>query len=276
MSEADNDLGELIRGQASHEFNRWIMPCFDEPDPDAQLSDADLEALAQEAEAAQALEAHLEAQSTVEDVADNTLQPITLEELEQIRQEAYQEAYNEGFAVGEKEGFHSGQLKAQHESEAVLTARLHVLEQLMQQLLEPIAQQDQALEHMLLELLIQLVREVIRRELVLDSSQVGTIVKEALKLLPMGADNIRIHVHPQDFMQIKALRERHEEQWRILEDDTLMPGGCRIETEHSQIDASIETRLQRVIDQLLEQHQEQTAHPPVPDLTLELGDSHAP
>lgn len=48
MSEADNDLGELIRGQASHEFNRWIMPCFDEPDPDTQLSDAELEALAQE------------------------------------------------------------------------------------------------------------------------------------------------------------------------------------------------------------------------------------
>ncbi len=37
---------------------------------------------------------------------------------------------------------------------------------------------------------------------------------------------------------MKALRDRHEEKWRILEDETLMPGGCRIETESSVIDAA--------------------------------------
>ena len=63
-------------------------------------------------------------------------------------------------------------------------------------------------------------------------------MREALKLLPLGVDNVRLYINPQDFEQVKALRERHEETWRIVEDEALLPGGCRVETEHSRIDAT--------------------------------------
>ncbi|MDT4868585.1 flagellar assembly protein FliH [compost metagenome] len=86
----------------------------------------------------------------------------------------------------------------------------------------------------------------------------------------MGASNVRIHINPQDFEQVKALRERHEESWRILEDEALEPGGCRVETEHSRIDASIETRLAQAMKQLFEQQREQKVHPPSADLVLDL------
>ncbi|MOA37801.1 flagellar assembly protein H [compost metagenome] len=91
----------------------------------------------------------------------------------------------------------------------------------------------------------------------------------------MGADNIRIMVNPQDFELIKALRDRHEESWRILEDDALLPGGCRIETEHTRIDASIETRLAQATKQLLEQQREQATHPLKADLSIELESADA-
>ncbi len=44
----------------------------------------------------------------IEEVPVEEVQPITLEELEAIRQEAY----NEGFVTGERDGYHAGQLKA--------------------------------------------------------------------------------------------------------------------------------------------------------------------
>ena len=270
MSGADKDSGDLIRGPLSTEFSRWVLPCFDEPDADLALEAERAAALADEPMVAQSEDANLPAEGSVEDLVEEAVPQLTLEELEHIRQEAYQEAYNEGFQVGEKEGFHSGQLKAQQESEALLAPRLQALEQLMLQLFDPIAQQDQALEQALLELLIRLVREVVQRELVLDSHQLEKIVKEALKLLPMGVEAVRIYLNPQDFAQIKALRARHEEQWRILEDDSLLAGGCRIETEHSQIDATVETRLSRIVDQLLAQRQELLAHPLEPDIHLDL------
>jgi flagellar assembly protein FliH len=145
----------------------------------------------------------------------------------------------------------------------------------MTQLFEPIAEQDQALERALVQLVSQMSREVIRRELLADSSQLTQVLREALKLLPMGAGNVRIHINPQDFELVKALRERHEESWRILEDEQLQPGGCRVESEHSLIDASIETRLDLALKQLFEQQREQISNPPAADQVLDLSGESA-
>ena len=172
-------------------------------------------------------------------------------------------------AVGEK-------IKAKQEADAALALKIGSLEKLMSQLLEPIAEQDQQMEVAMVRLVSHMVREVIQRELNNDSSQIRQVLREALKLLPMGADNVRIHVNPQDFDTIKALRERHEESWRILEDDSLLPGGCRIESEHSQIDASVETRMAQALKQLFEQQRENATHPPAADLNVDLDVSDAP
>lgn len=245
---------DVIRAKDVNIFDRWALPSFD-PQSD-------------EPEAVQAPEQSVAAEELAhsEDVPVEEVKPLTLDELEAIRQEAY----NEGFSTGEKDGFHAGQLKARQEADAALAPRLENLERLMAQLLEPIADQDRNLEHAMVTLVSQLASEVIQRDLLIDSSQIRQVLREALKLLPMGAGNVRIHINPQDFELVKALRERHEESWRIVEDADLLPGGCRIETEHSRIDASVETRLGQAIKQLFEQQRENATSPPEPDLHLDL------
>ncbi|MGP0172418.1 flagellar assembly protein FliH [Pseudomonas sp. NCHU5208] len=259
---------ELIRAKDLAGFDRWALPSFDEPgDPEdepAQTAEAVDEPPSEPAPAEEA------AQS--EEVALEDVKPLTLDELEAIRQDAY----NEGFSAGEKDGFHAGQLKAKQEADAALAVKLQGLDKLMSQLLEPIAEQDQQLEVALVKLVSHMVREVVQRELNTDSSQIRQVLREALKLLPMGADNLRIQVNPQDFDTIKALRERHEESWRILEDDSLLPGGCRIESEHSLIDASVETRLAQSLKQLFEQQRAQVGQPPEADISLDLDAVDAP
>ncbi|HAV86988.1 MULTISPECIES: flagellar assembly protein FliH [Stutzerimonas] len=251
---AKDNPSELIRARDVSVFDRWALPSFDpEREPDEQPSEAP--------------EPPPEETAHSEEVPVEEVKPLTLDELEAIRQEAY----NEGFSTGERDGFHAGQLKARQEAEATLASRLESLEKLMAQLLEPIAEQDRNLEHSLVTLVSHMAREVIQRDLLIDSSQIRQVLREALKLLPMGASNVRIHVNPQDFESVKALRERHEESWRILEDASLLPGGCHIETEHSRIDASIETRLSQAIKQLFEQQRENATHPPEADLQLDLG-----
>jgi len=256
---AKDNPSELIRARDVSVFDRWALPSFDpEREPDEQPSEAP--------------EPPPEETAHSEEVSVEEVKPLTLDELEAIRQEAY----NEGFSTGERDGFHAGQLKARQEAEATLASRLESLEKLMAQLLEPIAEQDRNLEHSLVTLVSHMAREVIQRDLLIDSSQIRQVLREALKLLPMGASNVRIHVNPQDFESVKALRERHEESWRILEDASLLPGGCHIETEHSRIDASIETRLSQAIKQLFEQQRENATHPPEADLQLDLGGHDAP
>lgn len=245
---------DLIRARDLEGVDVWALPSFDpQPEP---APEPEPESVVEE----------------IEEVPLEEVQPLTLEDLEAIRQEAY----NEGFATGEREGFHSTQLKVRQEAEVALAAKLEQLEQVMQHLLEPIAEQDAQIEKSLVHLVAHITRQVIGRELRIDSNQIGSVLREALKLLPMGAENIRIHLNPQDFEQAKALRERHEESWKLLEDEALLPGGCRIETAHSRIDASMETRMEKAVAQLFDQLHDQGLHPAAPDLSLEVGAADAP
>ncbi|MFJ4195824.1 flagellar assembly protein FliH [Pseudomonas sp. NPDC089534] len=253
MDKHDDDVTDLIRARDVRGFDTWALPSFDPPPPEPEPEP--------EPEPPE-----------IEEVPLEEVQPLTLEELESIRQEAY----NEGFAIGEKEGFHSTTLKVRQEAEVVLAAKVANLEQLMGHLFEPIAEQDTQIERSLVDLVRHIAKQVIQRELAIDSTQIEHVMRDALKLLPLGVGNVRLYVNPQDFAQVKALRERHEETWRIVEDEALLPGGCRVETDHSRIDASIETRIAQVMDKLFDQLHEQALHPAAPDLSLDLPEAAKP
>jgi flagellar assembly protein FliH len=257
---------ELIRAKDLGTVDRWALPSFD-----AQVEEPVEDDVPAEEPAPAPVEAEDQDAGQVEEIAIEDVKPLTLDELEAIRQDAY----NEGFATGEKDGFHAGQIKARQEADAALALKINSLEKLMTQLFDPIAEQDQQMEVAMVRLVSHMVREVIQRELQIDSSQIRQVLREALKLLPMGADNVRIQVNPQDFETIRALRERHEESWRILEDDSLLPGGCRIESEHSRIDASVETRMAQALKQLFEQQRAQSTQLPEADIRLDLDGGDA-
>lgn len=264
----DKSDSALIRADEAPAFNLWDLPSFDEGVHHVPREEAKSEA-DQESDLDSDLDPDLEQQAVEQEPSEPEVKPFTVEELEQIRAEAY----NEGFATGERDGFHSGQLKAQQETKIQLDARVAELEAVMTQLMEPIHGQDEQIEDMLLELVGTMVRQVVQRELTTDSSHIQQVLRGALKALPMGAEQIRIYLNPADFELVKAIRERHEESWRLLEDDQLLPGGCRVEAEHSQVDATRETRLQQVIEQLHEQQLEQRARPPAADLSITAEDA---
>ncbi|MBF6028719.1 flagellar assembly protein FliH [Pseudomonas sp. P115] len=254
MSNKDEAPSDLIRARDVGGFDIWSLPSFDpyvpqpEPEPEPELPPES------------------------EEVPLDEVQPLTLEEVESIRQEAY----NEGFSAGEKDGFRSSTLKVRQEAEAALGVKLGSLERLMRSLFDPIAEQDSQLEKAMVGLVEHIARQVIQRELVLDSSHIESVMREALKLLPLGVGNVRLYINPQDFEQVKALRERHEETWRIVEDAALQPGGCRVETEHSRIDATVETRISQIMAKLLDQVHEQVLNPAEPDLSVDLDAPDAP
>lgn len=247
MDKPDESVTDLIRARDVRGFESWAMPSFDPPKPEPEPEPKP-------------------EPPEMEEVPLEEVQPLTLEELESIRQEAY----NEGFAIGEKEGFHSTTLKVRQEAETALAAKIASLELLMANLFEPIAEQDTQIEKSLVDLVQHITKQVIKRELAIDSTQIEHVMRDALKLLPLGVENVRLYVNPQDFAQVKALRERHEESWRIVEDESLLPGGCRVETEHSRIDASVESRVTQVMAKLFDQLHEQALHPAAPDLSLEI------
>lgn len=258
---------ELIRAGDINALDVWALPSFDQ-----HVETAEHDSTESEQQAADTHAASTSVPADSEDVALAEVKPLTLDELEAIRQEAY----NEGLLAGERDGYHAGQLKAKQEADAALASKLEGLERVMSQLFEPIAEQDQQIEAAMIDLVSRITREVIQRELDRDSSQIRQVLREALKLLPIGDDNVRIHLNPQDYDIIKTLRDRHEESWRILEDESLLPGGCRVECANSRIDATVETRISQALKQLFEQQREQAVHPLEADMNIPLVTPETP
>jgi flagellar assembly protein FliH len=83
------------------------------------------------------------------------------------------------------------------------------------------------------------------------------MIREALQLA-VGAPRVRVHLHADDAAllgnqaadAVRALAACGEAE--IVPDNSLKRGGCLIETQHGQIDARIETVLDRIVTELLE------------------------
>jgi flagellar assembly protein FliH len=195
----------------------------------------------------------------VEEEADFPAMP-TAEEIEAMQKQAYEEARAAGYAAGYKEGLEQGYRDGREEgarqgyeegrvNAASLAQRL---QQLIDCLSEPLAQVDDQVEQELVALAIAVAKQLIRRELKTDPGEIIAVVREAMGILPSSARKIGIHLHPDDAELIRSTLELDElgPRWKIVEDPLLTRGGCRVTTDTSHVDATVETRLASAIARL--------------------------
>jgi flagellar assembly protein FliH len=210
---------KIIPGDRLSAFERWELPAM------------------AEAGKKKTRQPRAEAVSEVEEVPP----PITAEQIETIQREAYQE----GFELGKKEGREAGA--------AEVRANAQRLAQLARGLARPLEELDAHLEEELVELALVLARQLIRRELQTSPGEVVAVVREAVAALPSSASNIKVHLHPAD---AKLVREAlsltgGDDSWKVIEDPVLSLGGCRVESDRSRVDGTMETRLNAVMAKLL-------------------------
>jgi flagellar assembly protein FliH len=127
----------------------------------------------------------------------------------------------------------------------------------MGELLVPIQRHEDEIETALVNLTTVLARAVLYRELSLDSSQISAVVKKALSSLPSTSENVRIHIHPDDYQFVDEVAERFEAKTSVVEDSAIMRGGCKLETRHSLVDFTIEKRFQKAVQDMLSQELDQ-------------------
>jgi flagellar assembly protein FliH len=72
-------------------------------------------------------------------------------------------------------------------------------------------------------------------------------------VLPVAARNVRLALHPEDAALIReALSVGDDNQHiQLIEDPVQSRGGCKVLTDTSQIDASVESRLNAIIANVL-------------------------
>jgi flagellar assembly protein FliH len=174
---------------------------------------------------------------------------MTAAQLEQMSAQAHKEGYDQGH----KEGFEYGHREGLEEGRGEMLKRLQRLDQVLASLETPFTELDEQVESEVVTLVVAMVRQLVRREVKADPGQIVGVVREALSVLPVSARRIRVLLHPDD---AELVREAYamgdtDQKWQIVEDPVIARGGCRVYTENSQIDATLESRLNSLIAPLL-------------------------
>lgn len=178
-----------------------------------------------------------------EDTHAELLRPMTAEQLEAVQETARQE----GFRQGREEGLAGGAEEARYKAQE-WTA-------LLDGLARPLQDIDRQVVEELMALAVAVARQIVRRELQTGPDEIIHVIREALAVLPSQSANVRVELHPQDAALVRELMPdgegERERAWRVVEDPSLERGGCKVLSDVSRVDATVERRLNQAISAAL-------------------------
>ncbi len=178
---------------------------------------------------------------------------LTVDEIESMQKQAYEEAFAQGNAQGFQKGLEEGLKKGYEDSVHLVQSQVATLVSLMEVLSQPFELLDQEVENELVKLAIAIAAQIIRREIKLDPGQIVAVVREALNVLPLAAQKITLKLNPEDADLVRSVLvlDDASPSWGLIEDPLITRGGCKVDTEVSHVDATLEHRLAAVIAVLL-------------------------
>ena len=207
------------RNQAAGAYRRWNPPSFDAPPEPVPPSPP--------------------APDTMPDApADIPAAPQiklpTADDIERI----HDAAHKEGYAAGYEEGTARGRMEA---------LQLHTLVENLDKALTGL---DQDVAEEIVALAVEVARQMVQQSMDEHPEMVVNVVREALHHLPQG--RALIHLNPDDATLVRDYlgeQIKHNEH-RLVEDDTVDRGGCRVEAVGSMVDATVHTRWRRIMENL--------------------------
>lgn len=185
---------------------------------------------------------------TVEEAPKPAISLPTVEEVEAIRRQAYDEGMaegrREGYAQGLAQGTAEGRVQAGEEAK-----RLAALGTAFQSALDGL--ESEVAEDMV-ALVLDISRQVLRETLRVKPDAVLAVVREVMGLVAPGTRHGTLVLHPADAALVREhlAGDLAALPWKIAEDAQLSRGGCRVESESVEIDATVENRWHRVAEAL--------------------------
>ena len=158
-----------------------------------------------------------------------------------------QEAYEKGFAQGEKDGLELGEKKAIKVIENIENLFIeisHLKKEILKQY-----------EMGALELIFTIAKKIIHYQITLDEKAIKNTVFKALNLT-VEKSEIVLRVNPEDFDFVERLRPEFFTKFKELKsimvtsDPSITRGGCFLETPYGDVNATVETRLEKIYQSL--------------------------
>ena len=163
----------------------------------------------------------------------------TAEDLDDIYQNAQKEGYNRGYAEG------------QAAAEEEINQKIAALNNIITVLDNPFYQISDEVINTIKQLSLVIARQVVRREISLDENNIIATIKKSLSLISDIDKQIQIHINPDDKEIISTYLSTTTTNIRLVDDETISRGGCRIENTATLIDATVESQLNEIASSIL-------------------------
>ena len=167
---------------------------------------------------------------------------VSQQELEDI----HQQAHAKGYQMGRWEGMNAGREELEKQG-----ARLSGL---MRAFTHPLEQVDEQVQRELVLLAGAIASQLVHREIKADPSILNDIVRNAVNALHSTSQRVDVHLSPQDAELVRdALKSPDSDQsWHVVEDASLQCGDVRVVANNTFVDASLRSRLHKLIAELLD------------------------
>lgn len=201
-------------------YQRWELASFDEPPPEVRAAE-ELEARIKKATE----EARLAAYAAG---------------LEEGRSAGFAEGKAQGQEQGYAEGLAQGRAQAAEE-------RARMLE-VAQVFSDEIAHANERIASDILDLSLDVAKAMLKNALKVRPELVIPVIGEAIRYVPSLQQPALLFLHPEDAELANTLmgEELSKAGWRVVADNQIERGGCRVDTATNQIDASTTSRWQRI------------------------------
>lgn len=157
-----------------------------------------------------------------------------------------------GLAEGRDEGLRAGREEGRREGRHEFELAGQPLQQASERLQQYMAELEHKRRQELLELVEKVAQQVIRCELTLHPTQLLALVEEALASMPGEQDEIQVLLNPEEYARIKALAPERAAAWKLVADERLALGECRVITAQAEADVGCQQRLDACLETLAE------------------------
>jgi flagellar assembly protein FliH len=184
-----------------------------------------------------------DAENQAREIVENAKKTAESEAV-RIKKEAFEKGYEEGMA------------KAAHEGKVYISDAVKSLSALIKELASFKKALLEDAEKQLAKLSVLIANKIILSKLDEDDEIIVNVAKKAIKAL-VDRETLTINLNPKDVEVMKrekvSLMQEIDgiKKLTIIEDESILRGGCYIETESSEVDARIDKQL-GIIDKTLE------------------------
>lgn len=229
----------IIPSEELTEFQRWqfnslldtpqrAAPAIDLPQPE----ESELIQVVQQEQAVAVESEVISEEPVIEEALNPAMAYPTAEEIEAISQQAHDEGY--------QAGLEQGRMQAELE--------LQQLRPLLAQITETCLHTEGALADAVLELALLVAQQMVGDELRQHPKQLLAPIREALSAIPTATNPSKLFLSPADLqlLQQDLHYELADDVWRLVADEQLSTGSCRIETPNTQLEFSLASRWKKI------------------------------